>query len=242
MRNQLFRSLPVLVDGADVVVALKDVDGANPFTLFLENMDIPATLRTKFGSKNANVRFVAVTPGAGGNSISVEITVAPDQAFATSVVGSDITIDLRCDHDGAPNQIVNDYIESINADPNVAALVRTVLALGSDGSAAMERVSATHAMVQTPLAGGSDAVATGAATVEYSPNGVRNYNQDDEPEDFPGPWVTHAAAGTALSTVAPNTIKAFQFVNVPMKGLRLTVDAGAYETRVVATAQRTLVP
>ena len=229
MRSTLFRTDPVSVIGAADVAALKDMDGADPFDLFLENMDVAASLRTRFGSKNANIRVVAVAAGAGGNAITLTITAAANQAYSATAVGSAITVNLRCDADGRPNQFASDVVDLMNANAGIAALVRVSRSLGSDGSAAMELVAGnpTRALVTTALGGGFDAVATGAATVEYSPTGA---------PDFAGPWVTHAAAGTALSTVAANTVKSFAFVDVPMLGLRVKVATAVYESRVVVTA------
>jgi hypothetical protein len=236
MRTQLFRTQPVLINDAGVVVALKDIDGVNPFTLFLENRSIAASLRTRFGSKNANIRLVAATVGTVGNEISLEITAAVDQAFSVDVTpgpyypdGGAITVNLRCDGDGIPNQFVSDLVDLLNADVDVAALVRVSRALGSDGSAHMELVDGdpTHAVALTYLTGGFDATVLGAVTVEYSALGA---------PDFAGPWVTLTAAGTALSTVGAEAVKSYAFVDVPFAGLRVKASKGAADTMVVATA------
>ena len=88
MRTQLFRK-SVLVDGAAVVAVRQDLDGVDPLMLVVENMDVAASGRTKFGSKNANLRFVAVTPGAGGNAWSVVFHAAAGQAISfTSLTGT----------------------------------------------------------------------------------------------------------------------------------------------------------
>lgn len=231
MRTQLFRTPATLVGGAGVTVATKDVDGVAPLTLFVENMDQYASLVTRFGSKNANVRFVAAVAGTAGNNISVEIDAAPNQAFSIDVTAYAILIHLQCDADGRPNQFVSDIVELLNADAEVAALVRVSLALASDGSAAMELLEAdqTHAMDETDLAGGAAAVTTGAVTVEVSPSGA---------PDFPGPWTLDSAGGTALSTVAANTAKSYT-ITAPLRGVRIKVSQGVGPTRVVASGQAT---
>lgn len=157
MRTQLFRTDPVLIDGTNVVVALKDIDGAQPFSLFIENLDAPASLTTVvlFKSKNANLTFTAVTPGTGGNSIRVRFTTAADQAFSVSAAGNDITVALACGPDGVPNREQNfsrNVMDSMNASGPVSALVTASLAPGSDGSAQCD-----SAVAFTNLAGGAAA-------------------------------------------------------------------------------------
>jgi hypothetical protein len=235
MRSQLFRTDPVLVDGAAVVVALKDVDGAGPFTLYLENVDVAASVRTKWGSKNANLRFVAVADaGSGGNAVTVAVTIAPDQAYSAAVVGDAVTVNLRCGSDGRPDQTAAKVMDLLNGDGTVAAKVRTVLALGSDGSAVAADYrdivddDAAHTGSTTfALAGGADATTLGAVTVETSSLGH---------PDFAGPWVTVAAAGTALSTVAAQGVASYSFVDVGVRGLRVKASKGAYDTTVSLSA------
>src|SRR2546425_12757200 len=104
MRSQLFRTAPVLVNGANVVVGLFDVDGAEPFTLFLENLDLPATLSTAglFRSKDANLLFTAGTPGTGGNAITIQFTKAANQAFSIPVARHALPLNLPRRSPGNP--------------------------------------------------------------------------------------------------------------------------------------------
>src|SRR2546425_10872634 len=122
MRSQLFRTAPVLINGANVVVGTFDVDGAEPFTLFLENLDLAASLTTtgKFRSKDANLTFTAVTPGTGGNAITVQFTAAPNQAFSIGVVGNAITVNLQCDASGNPT---SGTMLNVPAQPQNSAIV-----------------------------------------------------------------------------------------------------------------------
>lgn len=223
-RTQLFRTAPVLISGAPAVVALKDIDGRNPITLFVENMDVAASGRTKFGSKNANLRFVAVDAGTSGNNYSVVFHAEADQEFSIEVDAYEITVNLACDSSGKPYQLASDVMDLMNEDAYVADILRVVLSQGSDGGATLEVQVGTDATID--LEDGAAAVATGAATVELSPTGA---------PAFAGPWVSHAAAVTALSTVAPNTIKSYTFTEV-IRGLRLGVTSGG-TTRVIASAQ-----
>jgi hypothetical protein len=250
MRTQLFRTDPTLINDAGIVVTVQDMDGADPFDLFVENVDIAASLRTKFGSKNANVRFVAVidplTPdrvGASGNDISVTIDAGPSQDFSVDVVagaynpyGADIVIHLRCDADGVPNQFVSDVIELLNADPYFSAVCRAVLAKGSDGSARMEAPDPnndpTVIMPLTYLDGGFTATTLGTVTVEYTMAGVPDILADNPPV----PWVTDSSAGTALSSVGAGAVKSYAFVDKPFRGLRVTASKGSSDTTIVVTA------
>lgn len=258
MRTQLFRTDPILVSGTAVILALKDLDGADPVTLFIENRDIQARLRTKFGSKNANLRFLARDAGSPGNHITVKITAAPNQAFSIvwsgtpygvspypyDPYGTDLTINLKCDRDGVPTQPAYEVMDLLNADHDTAATLLVILSNGSDGSAHMEAPDPTGAptviMAKTPLAGGADSTALGAVTVEISPQGVMI--PDLGQQNFPGPWFTDAAAGTALSTVGPNGVKSVVLrssntvSDSPVKGLRITAAKGSVNTTVVVTA------
>jgi len=229
-RTQLFRTAPVLIAAAPTVVALKDIAGVAPFTLFVENMDLAASGRTKFGSKNANLRFIAVEAGTAGNNYSVIFHAEANQEFSVVISVYDITVNLACDSSGKPYQLATEVMDLMNEDPYVAEIIRVVLAgfphsYGSDGGATLEVQPGTDVTVD--LEGGAAATATGAATVEISSVGA--------PEGFPGPWLTHASAVTALSTIAPNTMKSYTFTE-PIRGLRLGVTAGG-TTSVVASAQ-----
>lgn len=215
---QLFRTAPVLIAATPTVVALKQIPVA-PFTLFLENVDLAASGRTKFGSKNANLRFVAVDAGLVGNNYSVVFHNAPGQEFSIEVDAYEITVNLACDPSGWNYQLASEVMDLMNADAYVAEVIRVVLAKGSDGGARLEVNSGTDVTVE--LDEGAASTATGAATVQYGPT-------------VDGPWVTHAAAVTALSTVAPNTVKAYTFTE-PVGFLKLGVTAGG-NTSVVASA------
>lgn len=245
MRTQLFRTNPVLVDAAGVVVALKDVDGSDLVTLFLENSDIAAATRTNWGSKNAQLRHVAVGRGSVGDEIEIVYTSAPSQPFSVVVTGglpyaTTVTVALRCDQDGRPNQLASAVMDLLSADGPTAALVRTTLAPGSDGSATVDYVDivtddGAHTGAATfTLVGGFDATDTGAVTVEYSPTGAAPRPLVTDP-DFPGPWVADGTAGSALSTVVANAVKSYTF-NLPVRGLRVKVSKGASDTTVVLTA------
>lgn len=238
MRTQLFRTDPVLINGASVVVLRKDLDGVDPVTLFIENVDIAASGRTKFGSKNANLRFVAVSAGTSGNARSVIFHAAASQAFSIAVGAYDITVNLKCDASGKPVQQAFEIMDLMNLDGPTVAVIRTVLAKGSDGSATMEVVVGTDVTVD--LAGGFTATTLGAVTIEISPTGVAEAPGGGL--DFQGPWFTDAAAGTALSTVAAGAVKTYvlrsgnTIGDAPVKGLRITAAKGVANTTIVVSA------
>lgn len=225
MRARLFRTAPVAVVASPQATILQDLDGVAPVVLFLENMDIAASGRTKFGSKNANIRFVAASAGAIGNLASVVFHAAPAQAFSIDVTAYAVTVNLLCDASGKPIQLASEVIDLINADPNAAALVRASLALGSDGGATLEVAVGTDVTVD--LDGGSASSALGSVTVEYSPTGA---------PDFAGPWVTDSAGGTALSSVSANAVKSYVVAN-PCRGLRVKIARGSSDSKAVLTGQ-----
>ncbi len=236
MRTQLFRTAPVLVNGASVAVALVDVDGAEPFTLFVENLDLKASLTTvgKFRSKDANLTFTAVAAGAGGNSIRVAFTVAASQAFSIGVAGNDITVNLACDAAGFPNSeqnLARRVMDALNASGPASALVTTSLAPGSDGAAQCDQ-----AVALTNLTGG--AASTALASVEVAAS-------DLPPAQTPSTgWVVNTAAATAFGALAANVVGAYEFTANKtgatelsvIRGLRVRASKGALDTSVVAAA------
>jgi hypothetical protein len=224
MKPTLFRQT-VLVDGTGVVVALKDLGGAYPVTLYMENTDHAAEGRTAFGSKNANLFFKAASAGTLTKAIEIIFTVVAGQAFSTDDDTSDpytevYTVNLACDPQGVPTQHAYDVMDLINADPYSPVVAS--LAHGSDGSALMGAADIT-------LSGDLDATALGTVTVEHSAdvNGV-----DAE-------WDSSAAAGTAFSSLGANTTKAF-LLDAPVRGLRVKASKTSANTYVTVSAVRAL--
>lgn len=198
------------------------------------------------GSKNGCLKFEAVAVGAGGNNNTIEITAAANQAFSIVDLGSDdYQINLRCGADGRPNQRAYEVLIAIANEVSAGATayraaINTTLAPGSDGSAVMEPRGddATHVIpASTDLNGGSAATATGTATVSVSP----------QPTSESGAYVAVAAAGTALSAVAANTVKvttlsgsfvgAVDSYPVPLlcKGLKVVIVGGVAGSWIVLT-------
>jgi hypothetical protein len=256
MRNQLFRNAPVLVPiTTQTVAALWDVDGAEPFTLFIENQDLAAVLRTAlstgaltgpiFRGKNANLVFTAVTRGTGGNAITVAITTAPNQAFSVAAVGNAITINLQCDASGFPNSEKNyaaRVADSMNANGPIAALVTTSLEQGSDGLAQLEVSPFTGGTSTTgalTLTGGAASTVTGATEVAFSPLPALQTPSTG--------WVIDTQAGTDIgATIAANTTVAREFTSGKAPGaaqdvamfrsIRVRVTGGAAATTLVVSA------
>jgi hypothetical protein len=213
-----------LVDGASVVVTRQDVDGVSPWTLYLENMDIAASLRSPNGDKNGQLVYTAAAPGSAGNIITVEVTTAPNQTFSITTEDTDpyeidIVINLACDEDGVPTQPAYAVMDLINATAEATEWIVASLAPGSDGSAHMS------AAAETSLAGGFDSATIGTVVVEHSPTGGPAYA---------GPWEASSAAGTAFSTLGANKVVSFD-VDVPFRGIRITVSKGASNTKVVVS-------
>lgn len=241
MRTLLFRTDPVVIDGAGVVAALKDVDGASPLTLYVENMSVAASAFTRWGSKNANLRFDAVTAGDAGNSVTVAYTSAPNQSFSVGVVGDAVTVNLACDSGGRPTQLASAIMDLVNADSPASAVVSAALARGSDGSATVDyRDIVDDEDAQTgsttfQLAGGLDSNEVGTVSVEHSATGW---------PDFPGPWdgdspldsdVPTSPEALTLASLAAESVVAFE-IGFPVRGLRVKVSKGAYDSVVVVSA------
>lgn len=216
MRPTLFRTPPILVDGTDVVVLLKDLNGATPVTLYMENLDIHASLNMKWGSKNGNIKFVATDAGALSKDISVEIVEGA--SFSVDVNTSDpYTVFITITVTG--RQTADDVIAEVNADAYTYVVASR--ASGSDGSAIVNTMSATL------LEGDSDAVTLGAVHVYHAPK------VDSEAFD------ESTAAGTAFSSLAAGSVKAF-LLDAPVRALKVTATKGSGNTYVVLTGVRGL--
>jgi len=233
MRSTLFRTT-TLVDDSDVVVALKDVDGAGPLAVFVENVDVPARLSTRYGSKDANLTFTAVAPGTGGNALRVvigSVASAPaDQAFAVETYAGVVTVTLRTDGSGRPNMLARDVMDALNADPDTAAVVSVSLARGSDGTAVMGLLSDTDPedlSFDELLSGGLTAQALTNVRVATSPTGA---------PEFAGPWTDADAYAFDVPAGGVVAVEAG-----PARGLRVTADAASDTmVSVTAVAQRPL--
>lgn len=219
----ILRTRPVLLDGPGVVVFQVDLGGAAaPVTIYLENMDLAAEFTTELVDPNANLRFVARTPGSAGNSIQVEAVLDPSrQDVGVQEVGTVVTIQIP----GAADRLIPYARRVADAVNSQSTLVRAELV--GDGTSEFDflgRVGPTIVPL-TSLAGGFDAAATGAVEVAHAPTPA-------------GPWDVSAPASTALSAVGANAVKAFNIVDTPIRGLRLKADRGTADTRVVATLVR----
>lgn len=230
MRTQPFRTSPVLVDSADKVVALKDMDGADPFTLTIENVDTIASLRTRYGSKNANLLFVAKETGTTGNNNRVIIgSVASkpkNQAFLAERTSHAHTITLQTDASGIPNLTADEIARRLNANADTALLLRIVRAPGSDGSAIFGLVydtDPTDLAFDKFLTGGFDATDV-TVKVATSPTGF---------PDFAGPWDDVALVSSAIPAGQVGTV---QFADAPVRGLRVEASPAPYPSKVVVTA------
>ncbi len=108
---------------------------------------IKASWTTAFSGSNNDVKFEAVTAGAGGNSIRVKFNLGAASAAVESVTvsGSDITVNIRADATLA-SRVVTLWAASAEA----VALATCALAAGNDGSGTIPM------MGPTALASGAD--------------------------------------------------------------------------------------
>ena len=219
MRPTLFRTPPILVNGTDVEVLLKDLHGANPVTLYMENLDTHAKLRVQNGDKNAQLIFSVTDPGTAGDSITLTVTTGASQAYSLSNVSNDWTLALPCDAQGIPTKTAVQIMDLVNDE--IYGPFTVTLAPGSDGSAHMA------AMAKTSMAGGLDAVTAGTCHVYHRPT------IDAEGED------ESTAAGTAFTGITAGAVKAFM-LDAPVRGLRVTLSKGSGNTYVVLTGVRGL--
>jgi hypothetical protein len=104
-----------------------------------------------------DLKFTAVLPGTGGNSLNITVTVgAPNDALLATVAGDDLTIRLAADGAGAAIAADNqnsDIITEVNA--KALGVLQSALASGAAGD-----TSFTAAVAKTLLAGGTGAGAS----------------------------------------------------------------------------------
>lgn len=218
MRPTMFRTEPILVDGTDVEVLLKDLDGANTATLYLENLDIHGSLTMKCGSKNGNIKFTAATAGALAKDINIEIVEGDVFSIATDDSDPyDVFIVITVTGIESASYV----IDQVNADNDANDYVVASLAPGSDGSAVV------NTMIETALAGDSDAVTLGTVHVYHAPSADSDA------------WDESTAAGTAFSACAAGAVKAF-LLDSPVRGLRVTATKGSGDTYIVLTVVRAI--
>ncbi len=110
---------------------------------------VAATL-TIFDEPNAGILFTAVTPGAAGNSITVEL-LAPGgtAALAVDVTDTAISVTLH-DVDGTLVSTAAQVIAAVNNDGAASALVTATNAPGSTGAGIPD------AAAESPLDNGAD--------------------------------------------------------------------------------------
>lgn len=118
---------------------------------------VAATLTTNLPTPDSNITYTAVTPGVGGNGITIGYTnglPTPDQLLAVIVVGQQITVFLATDFAGTPTSTALDVIAAVNGEPAAAALVTAALAPGNLGTGIV------GTMVYTALTGGGSPAVT----------------------------------------------------------------------------------
>ncbi|MDT0499719.1 MULTISPECIES: phage tail sheath subtilisin-like domain-containing protein [unclassified Halomonas] len=108
-----------------IVGTAPDAEGATAATLTLGNA--PA---------NTGITYTATTAGTAGNNVRIRY-VDPGSASATLAVtvdGSDITVTLATDAEGAITSTAADIVTAVNGEAEAAALVTAAAAEGSDGT------------------------------------------------------------------------------------------------------------
>jgi hypothetical protein len=88
------------------------------------------------GEEQGEIEITAVTPGTGGNAITIQVTsTGISQALSITVIGNAITIQLATDGGGAELTLTQTLADLINGTPAAAALVTATL-LGGPGQLA----------------------------------------------------------------------------------------------------------
>lgn len=95
-----------------------------------------ASLTLSSAAANTGITYTATNAGTDGNAIRIRyITSGADsEALAVSVAGTDISVTLATDIDGALTTTAIEIVTAINADPAASTLVTATVAAGSSGS------------------------------------------------------------------------------------------------------------
>lgn len=111
-----------------------------------------ATLTTALAGANNDLTFTAVTPGVGGNSITIVYAVAGNNtALSVSVTSNAITVNLATNGGGTATSTAAQILAAIQASAPASALVNVALAATNDGT------GVAIALSSTPLASGAEA-------------------------------------------------------------------------------------
>lgn len=225
MRTLLFRTPIITVPITTLTnIFTKDMDGASPFILYVENLDQPAELLVsdQWGSPNSKILYKAVVAGAAGNSKRIQVLQhATDKRFLGVVVN------------------VNDVTYTIGSAILAWELVNFSIAQSNPGGIMLELSTPVAGGYATPglvaaltnLAGGFDSTVTGVTVTEQAQNG--------------SPWISVLGSDMGVAgaidldawpaTIVADTMVARYFHN-PMKMFRLNVTGGVAATRIRATA------
>ncbi len=158
-------------NGIDQLVS-GDMVGASA-TVLLQSGEatpaLPATLTTALAGANNDLRFQAVTPGVGGNTVTIEYLdpLANDSPLSITVTLSAIQVSLATGPAGAITSTAAQVAALIAGTPAAAALVWSQNAAGNDGTGVVTALAAT------PLTGGAAAATTYTtkATLTVVPGG-----------------------------------------------------------------------
>jgi hypothetical protein len=116
---------------------------------------IAAALNSVFTDPNANIKYTAVTPGVGGNAISVThvVPAGAGAALTIGVVGNAITVNSATAAAGVASSTAAQVIAAVIASAPAAALVTPSLGANATGAGII------NALALANLAGGAAAVA-----------------------------------------------------------------------------------
>lgn len=146
---------------------------------------VAAMMTTDLAGDDNDLVYTAVTPGAGGNDITVEyVATDPDQELAVGVAGNAITVTLETDEAGEVQSTADDVAGAIALSPPASALVTVANAFGNNGTGTVTAMAATN------LAGGS---ASGSAYLhtyqlaQSAPDAIRTFSVE---QGDPSAWQT----------------------------------------------------
>lgn len=118
-----------------------------------------AFLETNLGNANDDLKFTAVTPGPGGNSIRIRYVVAgANTSLSVSVSSLDITVNVATNGSSVATSTATQVKAALDASGPATALITTALKASNTGAGVVSAFGYTN------LANGDYGVATATIT------------------------------------------------------------------------------
>lgn len=104
-----------------------------------------ASLTTACAGANNDITYTAVTPGTGGNAVTIAYVVAGNNTvLSVAVVSSAITVNVATSGGGAATSTAAQVLAAVQASAPATALVSAALAAANDGTGVVAAFGAAN--------------------------------------------------------------------------------------------------